>query len=411
MIRGFLLLTAGLALSAVAATVAVAAATVSQLELARWVQTRLRGAGQVAALRENPSRLLATANAITTIGLILAATALPAMLARTTPTFLGIFTFFVAVPLLVSVSYLVPRVMGRRWAEPIVAWSLPWVERIEGMLGPFVPSRTGTASPRSALAAALTDVDTQALASSDEMAVVSGVLAFSDRPVRELMTPRTAIVAIPEGMLAAEAAHVFAQAGYSRYPVHRGSLDDVAGVVHIFDLLRVAPDEPVPVRPTLVIPGTLRAADLMLRMQRGGGHLAVVLDEHGGTAGLVTFDDLLRDLVAEVFGEGPPTEAVAPSGTRLLEIEGNAPLTSVAEAFGTSIGAWGVQTVGGFLIQAVGRIPRSGERFTVSGLEFDVLQATPTRVERVAVRAGPVRAVALDQPPPTPPPAPEGGRA
>jgi putative hemolysin len=226
------------------------------------------------------------------------------------------------------------------------------------------------------------------------------------------MTPRTAIVAIPEGMLAGEAAHVFAQAGYSRYPVHRGSLDDVAGVVHIFDLLRVKPDEPVPVRPTLVVPGTLRAADLMLRMQRGGGHLAVVLDEHGGTAGLVTFDDLLRDLVAEVFGEGPPTEvSTVTTAPRLLEIEGNAPLASVAEAFGTSIGAWGVQTVGGFLIQAVGRIPRSGERFTVSGLEFDVLQATPTRVERVAVRAGPVRAVALDQPPPAPPPAPSAPEA
>lgn len=408
MTRGFLLMAGGLFLSALAATVAVAAATVSQLELARWVQTRLRGAGQVAALRENPSRMLATANAVTTIGLILAATALPAMLARTTPTFLGVFTFFVAVPVLVSVSYLVPRVVGRRWAEEIVSWSLPWVKRIEGMLGPFVPSRTG--SPRSALAAALTDVDTQALASSDEMAVVSGVLAFSDRPVRELMTPRTAIVAIPEGMLAGEAAHVFAQAGYSRYPVHHGSLDDIAGVVHIFDLLRISPDEPVPVRPALVIPGTLRAADLMLRMQRGGGHLAVVLDEHGGTAGLVTFDDLLRDLVAEVFGEGPPAEGPVAATPRLLEIEGNAPLTVVAETFGTSIGAWGVQTVGGFLIQAVGRIPRSGERFTVSGLEFDVLQATPTRVERVAVRPGPVRSVALDQPPPAPAD-PESGRA
>jgi putative hemolysin len=227
---------------------------------------------------------------------------------------------------------------------------------------------------------------------------VSGVLAFSDRPVRELMTPRTAIVAIPEGMLAAEAAHVFAQAGYSRYPVHRGSLDDVVGLIHVFDLLHVAPEAPVPVRPAPLVPGTTRAADLMLQMQRGGAHLAVVLDEYGGTAGLVTLDDLLRDLVAEIFGEGASPEPPAPA-TRLLEIEGQAPLAQVAETFGLSLGAWGVQTVGGFLIQAVGRIPRPGERFTVSGLEFDVLAASPTRVERVAVRRGPVRAVALDQPP------------
>jgi putative hemolysin len=395
MIRGWLLLAGGVLLSSIAATVAVAAATVNQLELARWVQVRLRGAGQAAAVRENPGRLLATANVLTTVGLILAAVALPAVLARATGTVLGVFTFFVGVPALISVAYLVPRVVGRRWAEGIVARALPWMDRIERILMPFVPRRA--AGARTALAAALSDVDNRSLASSDEMAVVSGVLAFSDRPVRELMTPRTSIVAIPEGMLAGEAAHVFAQAGYSRYPVHRGSLDDIAGVVHIIDLLRVSSDEPIPVRPAEVVPGTTRAADLMLRMQRGGGHLAVVLDEFGGTAGLVTFDDLLRDLVAEVFGERLHAEPEPSATPRILEFEGNTPLAEVAEAFGVSLGAWGVQTVGGFLVQAVGRIPRAGERFTVGGLEFDVLLATPTRVERVVVRAGPVRAVALDQ--------------
>lgn len=394
MIRGLLLLGGGLLLSGAAATVGVAAAAVSQLELARWVQTRLRGAGPD-TLRENPGRILATANALTTVGLILAAAALPLLLAGTTPTFVGTFTFFVGVPVLVSLAYLVPRVVGRRWAEPIVERVLPWIEHVERVVAPFVPRREPSA--RTALAA-LSGVDTQALASSDEMAVVSGVLAFSDRPIRELMTPRTAMVAIPEGMLAAEAAHVFAQAGYSRYPVYRGSLDDVIGAIHVFDLLHVAPEATVPIRPAPVVPGTLRAADLMLQMQRGAGHLAVVLDEYGGTAGLVTLDDLLRDLVAEIFGEGASAEPPPPAA-RLVEVEGQAPLARVAETFGVSIGAWGVQTVGGFLIQAVGRIPRAGERFTVHGLEFDVLAATPTRVERVAVRHGPVRAVALDQPP------------
>lgn len=394
MIRGFLLLAGGLLVSGAAATVGVAAAAVSQLELARWVQTRLRGSGPD-TLRENPGRLLATANALTTVGLILAAASLPMLLAGATPTFVGTFTFFVGVPVLVSLAYLVPRMVGRRWAESIVERVVPWMERVERIVAPFVPRRE--ASARTALAA-LSGVDTQTLASSDEMAVVSGVLAFSDRPVKELMTPRTSIVAIPEGMPAAEAAHVFTQAGYSRYPVYRGSLDDVIGVIHVFDLLHVAPDAAVPVRPSPTVPGTTRAADLMLQMQRGGSHLAVVLDEYGGTAGLVTLDDLLRDLVAEVFGEGSSAEP-PPAAARLVEVEGQAPLARVAEAFGISIGAWGVQTVGGFLIQAVGRIPRAGERFTVSGLEFDVLAATPTRVERVAVRHGPVRPVALDQPP------------
>src|SRR5260370_4671029 len=114
------------------------------------------------------------------------------------------------------------------------------------------------------------------------MEVVSGVLAFADRAVRELMTPRTAIVAIPEGMAAAEAAHVFSQAGFSRYPVYHGSLDAIVGVAHAFDLLQLQPEDPVPVRPVLRVPGTQHAAELMLAMQRGQGRLAAVRDEYGG---------------------------------------------------------------------------------------------------------------------------------
>jgi putative hemolysin len=246
------------------------------------------------------------------------------------------------------------------------------------------------------------------LASSDEMAVVSGVLAFADRPVRELMTPRTSIVAIPEGMLAAEAAHVFTQSGYSRYPVYRGTIDEIVGVVHSFDLLRLGPDAPVTVRPALLVQGTMRAADLMLDMQRGRGHLAVVLDEFGGTAGLVTFDDLLKNLVREVFDEAPESTALSPGaggavdeaavGVRLVELEGNAPAARLAEELGVPVLARDVRTVGGLLILALGRIPRAGERFVLRGLEFDILAATATKVERVVVRRAPVRTVTLDRP-------------
>jgi len=389
-----LLLAAGLVLAALSAAVGVAAAAVSQLELTRWVSYKLRGAGAAAGVLEHPGRILATANALTTIGTVAAASAIPALLARTTPTMLGILTVAVAVPLLVSAAYLVPRVVGRRWAEPIVARAVPRFEKLATLLAPFIAWRDP--SKRSALAAALTNADTDALASADEMAVVSGVLAFADRPVRELMTPRTAIVAIPEGLLAAEAAHVYMQAGYSRYPVYKTSLDEVVGVAHAFDLLKLAADAPVPVRPTLLVPGTTRAADLMLEMQRGRGHLAVVLDEFGGAAGLITFEDLLRDLVSEIFEPVELSPKPEPAA-RILELEGNALATRLADGLGIALPAHDAQTVGGLLVQALGRIPRAGERFTLGGLEFDILAATPTRVERVAVRPGPVRAVPLDR--------------
>src|SRR5437016_396380 len=262
----------------------------------------------------------------------------------------------VGVPLFVSAAYLVPRVVGRRWAEPIVARAVPWLERVGRALAPFIPARDP--SRRTTLAAVLSGADTGALASAGEMAVVSGVLAFAQRPVKDLMTPRTAVVAIPEGLLAA--------------------------------------DGPVPVRPALVVPGATRAADLMLEMQRGRSHLAVVLDEFGGTAGLVTFEDLLRDLMSEIF-EPEPVEPPLEALVRVVELEGSAPASRLEEAFDVTFGSREVQTVGGLLVQALGRIPRAGERLALKGLEFDILAATATRVERVAVRPGPVRAIALDR--------------
>lgn len=395
MIVSLVVLVLGVLVAAASAAVGVAAAAVSQVELTRWVSYRLRGSGVSAEVLENPGRVLATANALTTLGIICAAAPVPALLAQATPTFLGVFTFTVGVPLLVSAAYLVPRVVGRRWAEPIVARAVPWLERLARPLAPFIPWRDP--SKRTTLAAVLTNVDTQALASADELAVVSGVLAFADRPVKELMTPRTSIVAIPEGLLAAEAAHVCMQSRYSRYPVYRGSLDEVVGVAHAFDLLKLQPDAAVPVRPALTVPGTTRAADLMLEMQRGQSHLAVVLDEFGGTAGLVTFEDLLRDLVGEVF-EPEPVPPPSDPAVRVVELEGSAPASRLEESFGVVIASGGVQTVGGLLTQLLGRIPRVGERLGFKGLEVDILAATATRVERVAVRTGPVRTLVIDRP-------------
>src|SRR5205807_2027146 len=225
------------------------------------------------------------------------------------------------IPLLVSAAYLVPRVVGRRWAEPIVAHAAPRLEKLGRAFAPFVPWRDP--STRTTLAAVLTNADTEALASADEMAVVSGVLA-------------------------------------------------------------------------LVVPGTTRAADIMLEMQRGRSHLAVVLDEFGGTAGLVTFEDLLRDLVSEIFepGGSPPLDEPP---VRIVELEGSAPASRLEEALGVTLATRGVQTVAGLLVQALGRIRRPGERFALPGREFDILAATASRVERVAVRPGPVRTVPLER--------------
>ncbi|PYO91303.1 MAG: hypothetical protein DMD66_00080, partial [Gemmatimonadetes bacterium] len=131
----------GLILAGVSAAVGVAAATVSQHELTRWVAYKLRGSPATAGVLQNPGRTIAAANMLTTLGVLLAAGAMPALLAATTPTFLGIFTITVGVPLVISAAYLVPRVVGRRWAEGLVGRAVPWMDRLGVALSPFIPRR------------------------------------------------------------------------------------------------------------------------------------------------------------------------------------------------------------------------------------------------------------------------------
>jgi CBS domain containing-hemolysin-like protein len=225
-----------------------------------------------------------------------------------------------------------------------------------------------------------------------EVSVISGVLDFTRRPVRDVMTPRPDIVALPEGASMQEVGQMFAESGYSRLPVYRESLDHIVGMIHAFDVLKVTPGSELPVRPVTITPGSKPCADLLMELQHDRRQLAVVLDEFGGTDGIVTFEDLLELLVGDIFEEVVTDTAEGSGG--VLEIAGDASGSEIAARFGVSLPE-DSETIGGFLVRQAGRIPHPGDRFTLNGLEFDVLAASPTRIERIAVRRGPVEAVAL----------------
>jgi len=240
------------------------------------------------------------------------------------------------------------------------------------------------------------------ISTDEELLMVGGVMTFSERPVREIMTPRTDLVALPEDASLEDIAQVFAQSGYSRIPVYRGTMDEIVGMLHAFDLFKLKPGDPLPVRPVTAAPPSRTCGELLLDMQRERRHLALVLDEFGGTLGIVTFEDLLEELVGEIFDEhDEAVKARAGTGTgtgALLEIDGSTPIAAVEERFEIQLPGARNSTVGGLLTELAGRIPNAGERFLVRNLEFDVLQATPARVERVLVRPGPVAPVTLAPP-------------
>src|SRR6185295_551860 len=152
-----------------------------------------------------------------------------------------------------------------------------------------------------------------------------------------------------------EVRQAFIQTGYSRLPVYRGTLDEIIGMVHAFDLFRLKPGDRVPVRSVAVAPASRPCGDVLLDMQRERRHLAVVLDEFGGTLGIVTLEDLLGALVGEIVDEdmtaAPPPVAAGPE---LMEAEGGTPVEEIEARFGISFPPGQAATIGGRLVELAG---------------------------------------------------------
>jgi CBS domain containing-hemolysin-like protein len=266
------------------------------------------------------------------------------------------------------------------------------MRRLSLVLRPLMPG--SLTSPTAQFAEVLRVASAEDFLDPKEVSIISGVLDFTQRPVRDVMTPRTEVVALSEGALLADVGRLFAESGYSRLPIFRDSLDQIIGMVYAFDLLKVKPGGQLPIRPVTVAPRSRPCADLFVQLQRERRQMAVVLDEFGGTAGIVTLEDLLELLVGDFFEELEEHSISQALSVDIREFDGSAPSGEVASQFGIKLPRE-TETISGLLVREAGRIPQSGDRFTLSGLEFDVLSASPTRVERIAVRRGPVKTVAL----------------
>jgi len=385
-----LLIVLAIAIAAIGATASVAIVAASRLELTRWVARRLRGADSAATLLSRPGDLASAANALVAIGVTLAGVVAPWALATSGPGMTVGVVVLVGIPLIGLAAYFIPRAVGRRWPERIVRVLVPRLRPAAGVFGRIVRGRLAT--ERADLAPLFRDAASAGLAREDELEIVTGVMAFADRTVREAMTPRTRMVAAREDASTSELAALIATSGYTRIPLYRGSLDEIVGMVHAFDVIKAGSGGTVRVRPVAKMPAARRCADALLDLRRTGRHLAVVLDEFGGTAGIVTMENLLEQLVGEIFDEfDEPTPAATAVARGLLLVDAGYPLSDLAEHFGIPLEAPPrTQTAGGYLAWAVGRIPQPGERLVAGGLEFDVLEATPVRLVKLVIRpAGP----------------------
>ncbi len=375
----------GLFLTLFGATAAAALITSSRATLAEVVARRLRGGNDSLAWLPPLELDLAAASVTTPLGITLLGAVFPSMFNGATLLRLGLLLILLAIPAILLSGYVLPRFLTHRRAARVAARVRPVLRPWTAILRPILPAPP--LHPEAHITGLWRERAEGGSGLDDALLRVGGVISFSQRSVRELMTPRTDLVAIPEESSVEEVRAAFVQSGYSRLPIYRGTLDEMVGMVHSFDLFRLKPGDPVPVRPVAVAPVSRLCGDVLVDMQRERRHLAIVLDEFGGTLGIVTLEDLLEAMVGEILDEGEAApEAAGDPG--LLEVDGAAPVSQIEERFGVQLPKGQASTLGGRLVELAGRFPAAGERFLIRGLELDVLLASSTRVERLLVRRG-----------------------
>lgn len=222
-----------------------------------------------------------------------------------------------------------------------------------------------------------------------ERRLIDDVLAAAARLVREVMVPRTEVVFLDAGLAVARAAEHSRSTNYSRFPVVDGTHDDVIGFVHLRDLL-IRPDgdgvETVSglAREVMRLPASKRILPALSEMRREGHHMAIVIDEYGGTAGIVTLEDLIEELVGEIRDGYDEDTGPVPAGAD--GVDGRLNLSDFAERTGLALPAGPYETVGGFVMAELGRLPEIGDEVVVPpGWRLRVLAVDGRRVDRVAL--------------------------
>jgi len=223
--------------------------------------------------------------------------------------------------------------------------------------------------------------------------LLAGVFEFSEKNAIEVMTPRTQVEALAADLTVEQAADEVVRARRSRYPVFRETLDDIVGVVHAKDILAALRSKPgttvaTLMRPPLFVPGTREVEDVLADMKRLKVHMAVVLDEYGGTAGLVTMEDLLEEIVGEILDEYDQAAPAAPAVEGAPLLDGSMPISDLNTDFDLSLDDREYTTLGGYIFGQLGRLPRTGDRIAVGGDTFEVVQMEGKRVKSVRFLQG-----------------------
>lgn len=302
-------------------------------------------------------------------------------------------------------EHLVPLLVARRNPERVLDVLLPSFHAVARILSPVtaVLLRIGAARPSPAaenetpLAPAEgsigpTEAEEPSQDEHQARELIRSLVDFRETMVREVMTPRPDMVAVSGSASLGELLVLFREQQYSRVPVYNESLDNILGFIFVKDLIQLTTTDPaqpiIPlVRPAYFVPETKRVPELLREFQRNRVQCAIVVDEYGGIAGLVTLEDLLEEIVGEIRDEyDVEVEPVVEERDGTYVFSGKAHVEDLAHRLKVNIEGEGFETVGGYLLAHLGRVPAVGETFDVDGLSVEVLEAERRRINRVRIR-------------------------
>jgi putative hemolysin len=317
---------------------------------------------------------------------------------------------YVVVEVLLCMHFVPEILMARtntRWVQPLVpalraALIIIWPLRAALDLAISVAriseeeSQPGTQARQEGIEALVEAAQEGGILAGDKAQLIEQVVEFSDKRVLEVMTPRPYIVAIPANATIEQMRRLLVETKFSRLVVYQQTLDDVVGIAHVRDLLQIPESEAKHrtvrelARPALFVPETKLGSDLLGEMRRRNQQMAIVIDEHGMVAGVVTVEDLVEEIVGEM---GKEDDHIAPDIVRETDgsviLRGSVSVGKLQELFGIEFADESDQaatTVAGLLNQIAGHVPRAGEQLNYEGLHFEVVEANQRKVLRLRVR-------------------------
>ena len=228
-----------------------------------------------------------------------------------------------------------------------------------------------------------------------ESELIRSAIEFEDLDVGDIMIHRVGVVAIPDDAPLETVVKTFADNGYSRLPVYSGSIDTVVGIIHEKDVFAAyidgATDYKKLIQESVCLSANMKISAALRMMQKNKIHMAIVVDEYGGTSGIVTMEDILEELVGEIYDEHDEVEEfIKRAGDGVYVVNGNAPLLDVFDYIGVKVREeFESSSIGGWVTEQMEKIPVAGESFDYKNLHIDVTRSTPKRVAEVRVTVGP----------------------